>query len=70
MAVCAKRVIDTFDFTTDMQNLKHVTLPTEIIEYVSWAVGFGFGLGELQAKRELFSVKRKVQNEVSASCAG
>ena len=39
---------------------KIVKLPTETVEYYSRKAGSGYGLGELEAKREVFSVKRKV----------
>jgi hypothetical protein len=55
--ICKKRLIDAFDKGSKK---KIVKLPTETVEYYSRKAGSGYGLGELEAKREVFSVKRKV----------
>lgn len=53
--ICKKRIIDSFDKESKK---KVVKLPTENVEYYSRKVGSGYGLGELEAKREVFSIKR------------
>lgn len=57
--ICKKRLIDAFDKGSKK---KIVKLPTETVEYYSRKAGSGYGLGELEAKREVFSVKRFEQN--------
>lgn len=57
--ICNKRIIDTFDKENKRKVIK---TPTERVEYFSDSVGFGYGMGELQMNKELFSVKPKAQN--------
>ena len=54
---CKKSLIFAFDKGCKNKILK---LQTETVEYYSRKAGSGYGLGELEAKREVFSVKRKV----------
>ncbi|MCI9382425.1 MAG: hypothetical protein HFG88_15740 [Dorea sp.] len=57
--ICNKRIIDTFDKENKRKVIK---MPTERVEYYSDSAGFGYGLGELQMNKELFSVKPKMEN--------
>lgn len=57
--ICSKRIIDTFDRANKRRVVK---MPTERVEYFSDSAGFGYGMGELQVNKELFSVKLGMKN--------